>query len=193
MRRYRRVVLIWPIALPGTGELRTEIDAEVDDVRIERDDDGALILTRGENILRIERPEIEMELTLDGVGSARSHLANDGVTPERDGDTVVLYRPVGDAERALVEASGWRTFPPRLPDQPIFYPVTNAAYAREIAEGWNVPTGSGVHILRFRIPATLASRWPVRCVGARHHTELWVPAEDLEQLNAAICGRIEET
>lgn len=52
--------------------------------------------------------------------------------------TVTLYRPVGPAELALIEASGWRRFPPRLPGQPIFYPVLNEAYAVQIARGWNL-------------------------------------------------------
>ena len=37
------------------------------------------------------------------------------------------------AELALIEASDSRAFPPRLPEQPIFYPVTNEAYAAQIA------------------------------------------------------------
>ncbi len=45
----------------------------------------------------------------------------------------VLFRPVGPTELALIEASGWKAFPPRLPDQPIFYPVLNEAYAVQIA------------------------------------------------------------
>lgn len=48
-------------------------------------------------------------------------------------DTVTLFRPVGPKELELIKASGWRAFPPRLPDQPIFYPVTNHAYASQIA------------------------------------------------------------
>lgn len=48
-------------------------------------------------------------------------------------DTVTLWRPTGPAELALVEASGWRQWPPRLPDQPIFYPVLNEEYATMIA------------------------------------------------------------
>jgi len=47
--------------------------------------------------------------------------------------TVTLYRPVGPKELALIEASGWRAFPPRLPEQPIFYPVLNEDYAIQIA------------------------------------------------------------
>ena len=44
-------------------------------------------------------------------------------------DTVTLWRPTGPEELALVEASGWREWPPRLPGQPIFYPVLNEDYA----------------------------------------------------------------
>ena len=42
-------------------------------------------------------------------------------------------------ELALVEASGRREWPPRLPSQPIFYPVLNEEHATKIALGWNVP------------------------------------------------------
>ena len=48
-------------------------------------------------------------------------------------ETVTLWRPVGEAELQLIEASHWRAFPPRLPDQPIFYPVLNEDYAIQIA------------------------------------------------------------
>lgn len=48
-------------------------------------------------------------------------------------ETVTLYRPTGPEELELVRASGFRRWPPRLPEQPIFYPVTNGAYARQIA------------------------------------------------------------
>lgn len=46
--------------------------------------------------------------------------------------TVTLYRPVGPEELKLIEASGWKSFPPRLPEQLIFYPVTNEEYAIQI-------------------------------------------------------------
>ena len=57
-------------------------------------------------------------------------------------DTVTLYRPVGPSELELIEASDWREFPPRLPDQPIFYPVIDQPYARQIPRYWNVPPKS---------------------------------------------------
>ena len=52
--------------------------------------------------------------------------------------TILLYRPTGPEELALVAASGYKRWPPRLPEQPIFYPVTNERYAREISSRWNV-------------------------------------------------------
>jgi hypothetical protein len=40
--------------------------------------------------------------------------------------TTKLYRPVGQGELDLFAANGFKSFPPRLPDQPIFYPVRNS-------------------------------------------------------------------
>jgi hypothetical protein len=48
-------------------------------------------------------------------------------------ETITLYRPVGQKELDLIAQSGYRAFPPRLSGQPIFYPVLNEEYAREIA------------------------------------------------------------
>jgi hypothetical protein len=56
-----------------------------------------------------------------------------------DEEVVTLWRPVSPAELNLIRASGMRAFPPRLPEQPIFYPVLSEAYAIKIARDWNVP------------------------------------------------------
>jgi hypothetical protein len=53
------------------------------------------------------------------------------------GDTVVLFRPIADKELALIGESGHRAFPPRLPEQPNFYPVVHEEYAVQIARDWN--------------------------------------------------------
>ena len=58
-------------------------------------------------------------------------------------DVTKLYRPVGSKELALIQASGDRAFPPRLPLQPIFYPVLNEAYAIQIARDWNALIDGG--------------------------------------------------
>ena len=105
--------------------------------------------------------------------------------------TITLYRPTGPEELALVAASGFKRWPPRLPEQPIFYPVTNEPYAIEIAQDWNVPASVNGFVTRFEVDATFMSRFPIQQVGAPHHTEWWVPAEELETLNDHIQGVIE--
>ncbi len=104
--------------------------------------------------------------------------------------TLTLYRPVGPKELELIEASGWRAFPPRLPDQPIFYPVLNEGYAVQIARDWNVPDSGSGYVTRFEVDANFASRYPRKIVGGREHEELWVPAEELEEFNRHIVGVI---
>lgn len=51
-------------------------------------------------------------------------------------DTQTLFRSVGRNELALIEQSGFTAFPPRLPEQPIFYPLLNEEYADRIARDW---------------------------------------------------------
>lgn len=102
-----------------------------------------------------------------------------------------LYRPTGPSELALIRASGMRAFPPRLPEQPIFYPVTNEAYAAQIARDWNVPASGAGYVTRFRVPAEFAAKYPRQIVGSSAHEELWVPAEELDAFNAQIVGEIE--
>lgn len=108
-------------------------------------------------------------------------------------DTTTLYRPVGLAELKLIADSDWSEFPPRLPEQPIFYPVTNEAYARQIASTWNVqhdPGGRGF-VTRFAVLTPFLSAYERKVVGGREHEEYWVPAESLAAFNDAIVGPIE--
>jgi hypothetical protein len=65
--------------------------------------------------------------------------------------TTTLYRPVGPKELALIRASGMKAFPPRLPEQPIFYPVLNEEYATQIARDWNVTDSGAGYVTRFAI------------------------------------------
>ena len=104
---------------------------------------------------------------------------------------MLLYRPAGRRELELVEASGWRRWPPRLPEQPIFYPVTNEEYATEIASKWNVAESGTGYVTRFRVRTAFLQQFETHCVGAPHHTEWWIPAERLEDLNDNIVGTIE--
>jgi hypothetical protein len=107
--------------------------------------------------------------------------------------TITLYRPTGPRELALVAANGYKRWPPRLPEQPIFYPVTNEDYAVEIARDWNVPNSGVGYVTRFEVDAEFMARYEVHVVGASRHAEWWIPAEELEALNDHIVGLIEVT
>ena len=105
---------------------------------------------------------------------------------------MILYRPVGIKELELIVKSGYRKFPPRLPEQPIFYPVLNFAYAEQIARDWNSKSGSFAGLVtRFEVEDAYVSRFEIHTVGRRGlHEELWVPAEELEAFNSHIIGKI---
>jgi hypothetical protein len=107
------------------------------------------------------------------------------------GDTTVLFRPVGEKELALIRESDYRAFPPRLPEQPIFYPVTNEDYAAQIARDWNTRDGGIGYVTRFRVRTEFLGRYQRRTVGSSMHEEYWIPAEELPAFNAALVGPIE--
>jgi len=106
-------------------------------------------------------------------------------------ETTVLYRPVGPTELRLIAESGFSAFPPRLPEQPIFYPVLTEDYARQIARDWNVPASGAGYVTKFAVRTEFLTRYPVNTVGGGAHRELWIPAEELDELNRNIVGKIE--
>lgn len=106
-------------------------------------------------------------------------------------EITTLYRPTGPNELKLVEESGFKRWPPRLPGQPIFYPVTNERYAKEIATRWNIKDSGVGYVTRFEVKAEFMSRYKIEQVGAAHHTEWWVPDAELPELNDNIVGLIE--
>lgn len=105
-------------------------------------------------------------------------------------ETVTLWRPVGPKELKLIEDSEWREFPPRLPEQPIFYPVTTREYAVKIARDWNVPASGSGYVTEFNVRADFLERYPVETAGGQAHREYWIPAEQLPEFNGAIVGAI---
>ncbi|KAE9629722.1 ADP-ribosylation/crystallin J1 [Parasedimentitalea maritima] len=107
---------------------------------------------------------------------------------------MILFRPTGQKELDLIKESGWKEWPPRLPEQPIFYPVTTFEYAEKIACDWNsvlaAPDNIG-YVTRFEISSEIEQKYPIQVAGGKEHEELWVPAEDLEAFNTGIVGPIE--
>ena len=107
------------------------------------------------------------------------------------GETVTLFRPVGPEELVKLEENQFSAWPPRLPEQPIFYPVLNQVYAEQIAEEWNIQASGSGYVTRFRVKRSFLKSYPRQVVGGRQHEELWIPAEDLDELNKNIIGKIE--
>jgi hypothetical protein len=91
----------------------------------------------------------------------------------------------------LIAESGFREFPPRLPEQPIFYPVLNEEYATQIARDWNTRDGGVGYVLKFEIDANYLRQYPIQIAGSRAHQEYWIPAEHLTEFNRHIEGLIE--
>jgi inhibitor of KinA sporulation pathway (predicted exonuclease) len=119
-----------------------------------------------------------------------AHLLQRGRQPE----AITLFRPIGGKELALLEESGFRAWPPRLPTQPFFYPVLNEDYAAQIARDWNTRDAASDYVgylTRFRVRADFLTRYTVQTVGGRLHQEYWIPAEELAALNQSLVGPIE--
>jgi hypothetical protein len=109
---------------------------------------------------------------------------------------VTLFRPVGQKELDLIRESGMTAFPPRLPHQPIFYPVLSEPYAIQIARDWNTrdaASGFVGYVTRFVVRAEFLARYPVRKVGGSEALEYWIPADELADFSRNIVGPIEVT
>jgi hypothetical protein len=106
-------------------------------------------------------------------------------------ETVVLFRPVGPEELTLIESSGFREFPPRLPEQPIFYPVLTEEYAVKIARDWNVPASGAGFVTRSAVRRDYLSRYQIQNAGGERFQEYWIPAEELADFNRNLVGLIE--
>ena len=107
---------------------------------------------------------------------------------------VLLYRPVGQAELDLIRQSDWKRFPPRLPSQPIFYPVLTEDYAIRIAREWNTkdPNSQFVgYVLRFQVRKEYLDQYEPHPAGGRALMEYWLPAAELDEFNRNIVGAIE--
>jgi len=97
---------------------------------------------------------------------------------------MILYRPTGIEELRLVYESKMKNWPPRLPDQPIFYPVLNNDYACQIAKDWNAKSINQVgFVTRFEVEDKYIGKFKKEIVGSKVHEELWIPAEELIDFN----------
>lgn len=106
--------------------------------------------------------------------------------------TRTLYRPVGLQEAELILVKG--IFPPRPPEESIFYPFLNYAYAEQVARDrytHNAKTNYAGFIAQFKVKKPYIDQFKARVVGDEIHTELWIPAAQLDEFNEQIDGKIE--
>ena len=127
--------------------------------------------------------------TLAGSHPGRGALS--ASPPELQDKLMIFWRPVGLRELELIAQTEYKAFPPRLPEQPIFYPVLTREYAEQIARDWNAKHDGGGYVTRFEIDADFVQRYSIQTVGGSIHQELWVPADELPEFNRNIVGVIE--
>jgi hypothetical protein len=80
---------------------------------------------------------------------------------EMEEETIVMYRTTWPNELKLVEKSGFSKWPPRLPEQPIFYPVTNERYAKEIATKLNIKDSGIGYVTRFKVKKDFMAKYKI--------------------------------
>ena len=100
--------------------------------------------------------------------------------------TTILYRPVGEKELALIRESHYRRFPPREPNQPVFYPVLDRRHAEELAR----KEPAACFVTRFAVRSEFLATYEIYRVGAANALEYRVPANELSAFNDAIVGPI---
>lgn len=104
---------------------------------------------------------------------------------------MLLYRPVGLKELELIAKSGFTAFPPRLLEQPIFYPVLNFEYAEKIAKNWNTQTNTFAgFVSKLEVKDEYLANFEIHTVGSNICQELWIPAAELAEFNLHILGKI---
>ncbi|HET6594017.1 MAG TPA: tetratricopeptide repeat protein [Anaerolineales bacterium] len=104
---------------------------------------------------------------------------------------MILYRPVSLQELQLIYDSGMKAFPARLPQQPIFYPVLQLEYARQVASSWNVKNGQFAgYVTQFKVEDEYIGQFEEHTVSGTQYQELWIPAEKVEEFNEHISGHI---
>src|SRR5262249_246960 len=127
---------------------------------------------------------------MDGVLRQGARMTPQAQQPQQP-QTTILSRPTGEDELALIGERDFHGFPPRRFRQPILYPVLFEAYASQIARNWNARDGKRGYVTRFAVEADYLAQFEVHQVGLSQHQEYWIPAEELDEFNRHIVGRIE--
>jgi hypothetical protein len=71
------------------------------------------------------------------------------------------------------------------------HPVLSEDYAVKITRNWNVPGSGAGYVARFEVLKSFIDGYRIEEAGGRAHREYWIPAADMDALNAAIVATIE--
>ena len=61
----------------------------------------------------------------------------------------------------------------------------------KIARDWNVPASGSGFVTRFEVRKDFLDDFDIQEAGGRAHQEYWIPAEQMDDFNAAIVGVIQ--
>jgi hypothetical protein len=62
-----------------------------------------------------------------------------------------------------------------------------------MARDWNVRQSRAGYVTRFQVRRSFLDNYEIHQVGGQTILEYWIPAEDLDALNASLIGTIEVT
>lgn len=99
--------------------------------------------------------------------------------------TTTLYRPIGQTELDLIRETGFTAFPPRLPEQPIFYPVLTRSYAEQIARDWNTKdpkSGFVGYVLQFEVRTEYLAKFSIQKAGRARAFGILDPRREDERI-----------
>lgn len=97
-----------------------------------------------------------------------------------------LFRPVGEKEFRMIQQSGFKSFPARLPGRRVLNPVLNKEYAAEIAS--KRKAGGRNYVVEFEADDSYISWFETKTVG--QHQEISIPAEQIDEFNSHLIGLI---
>ncbi len=106
----------------------------------------------------------------------------------RGRNIATLYRAVNAEELAALQSLRWKGFPPCA--EAAFYPALNARFALDFIHSQEGGKKPALYLTRFQIHAGYVRSFEVQTLSGEVHDELWVPAEEWENFNRNIVGRI---
>lgn len=89
----------------------------------------------------------------------------------------------------MIQQTGFKHFPARLPGRHVIHPVLNKQYASELAAKQD-PNSYRNYVLEFEVDDNYISWFEIKNKDTEYRKELSVPAEQMDEFNSHIDGLI---